>query len=253
MKRGSTPGPCRVAIAALTVLVACAPSAEQRLVDRVERAVEPTRFGFTHVAMTSAAAGCVRPFLRFRGEVDYDRRLFVASNHDDRSEVIAAMNRDDVLLSSSLFESVAARWIRIRRPVPEPLVAIVERALGPDLAPYVTASDLPPSGIATVADALQVASSVRAIEGVDTFRLTFDASTALGEIEAIDTEIDPRGQVRSLSVRPETIASDGGRGGWRITYADAAATVSIPSPEDAADATAVAPLMVRALPCQLPQ
>lgn len=244
-----------VAFAALITLAGCSSSAEERLLQRVERAVEPSRFAFTHVAASSAAAGCVRPFLRFRGVVDYDRRLLAVSDFDSE-EAILTMNDDHVLLSSSLFEGVTQPWVRIPRPIPDPLLAVVERALGPDLAPYVTATDLPPSGIATVADALAVASSVRDLDRNDAFRVTVDTATEYAEIEAIDAEIDEQGRVRSIAVLADTTPSDSGRGGWTIEYDNPPEAPSSGPPAEAADGEALeslGALELRPLGCELPQ
>ena len=237
----------------LLALVGCSPSAEQRLLQRVERATEPSRFAFTHTAAVSAAAGCVRPFLRFRGIVDYDRRLLVVTDYDQRDEMIMVMNDDQALLSASLFKGVAQPWVRIPRPVPNALVAVVERALGPDLAPYVTAGDLPPSGIATVAQALEVASSVRALRGRDDFRVAVNTASGFGEITAIDTRIDTHGRVLSVTVLPDTSPSDSGRGGWTVAYDDVSERPIIAPPDGAVDGERVDGLEVRPLPCELAQ
>ena len=291
MRSGGAPVPRRrvppVAVAAVAVAVVvlallvrggdAGPS--PALSRRLEQAPDPVRFGFRYEASGTRILDCVRGNRRFVGAVDRSENLLVLSDASD-ADAFAVVTGSAVFLHRSLFRggALSAPWMRIgANATPQERGRLTEM-IGPDVASYVLAGGLPPSGVQTARAAMEVAREVtplgkRAVAGTRAtgFRVAVDAdrfaaetggsapsgSAAVPQAPTVDVWLDERDVVVRVDVRPGVTAESAGdevAAGWSLDYADGASPAL---PEDIADAVDLAAVDVSALapapvPCDVP-
>ena len=188
---------------------------------------------------------CFLPNRDFWGDVDYQSGVLLL--HSTTADTPIAMVADRrVVLHRSLFGagSVPTTWVQLDRPAKPTARPVVTRVLGVDLAGYVLADALPPSGRATALAALDVAGEVNRIGsrrigavkadgyriGVDAEKFTNEAppSTTVASDEAARTPVPDfevwlgsDNTVVRIVVQPQGIDRDPKEpetSGWAIDY-----------------------------------
>ena len=243
---------------------------------RLEHSPEPNSFGFRYAASGTRILDCVRANRRFVGIVVRAQNLLVLSDPD--ADAFAVVTESAVLLHRSLFRDVPlpAKWIRVGRDASASDKELLADVIGPDVASYVFADGLPPTGAETARAAIEVASDVtalgrRAVAGTSAtgFRVIVDADqfaaetgqpdtsrqAAPPEVPIIDVWLDERDVVVQVAVRAaaDDHAVDDATG-WVLEY------TGVPSgalPDDVADAVDlssvdVSALMPAAVGCNVP-
>ena len=232
-------------------------SVARELQERVARSDEPVKLGFSYEVRGSRVADCFLPNRRFVGSVDYRSGSFDIQTASGHQAVVLVRNRRVFIHSTLLREgALGAEWLRVERAELDEAAPLLRRALGGDLAAYVLAGALPPSGRETVLELLRVAERVErlpaqeiASRSADRFSIRVDAQrfddATAGEAPAAPSttqavaapvaEVWLRGDaVVRVAIRPE---GDGDaeeaeeRGaGWAIDYGRAVPLAPTPAP-----------------------
>ena len=235
-------------MAAAVATQALDPSAtgpEQELARRLGLSREPDRFKFHHRAGGSTVLDCFLPNREFWGDVDYGSGVLLLRSTTAGTPIAMVADRRAVL-HRSLFAAgaVPTTWAQLERPAKPTAHPVVTRVLGVDLAGYVLADALPPSGRATALAALDVAVEVNRIGSqrigavqADGYRIVVDAekfingaspsSTAASDEAAhtpvpdLDVWLGSDNTVVRIVVQPRGIDRDPkepGISGWVVDY-----------------------------------
>lgn len=229
----------------------------RELEERVARSDELVRLGFSYEVRGSRVADCFLPNRRFVGSVDYGSGSFDIQTASRQQAVVLVRNRRVFIHSTLLREgALGAEWLRVERAELDEAAPLLRRALGGDLAAYVLAGALPPTGRETVLELLRVAERVERLpaeeiagRSADRFRIRVDAElfedAIAGEAPAAPSTTDAvappvaevwlRGDVVvRVAVRPD---GNGGAeeaeerdAGWAIDYGRAVPLAPTPAP-----------------------
>ena len=260
---------------AIIVLAGC--SGEDGLADRlrtrIDRAGQPERFAIEYQAAGTQVLDCFLANRAFTVAVDHgDGALTVTTT--GRQDPAAVAVGDHVYLHRSLFsgDPFATEWLRVPRQPSAEVRAALERVVGLDLAGYLFADGLPPTGEATAVAVLEIATDVESIgeqdlhgRRVDGYRVTVDPqrfatdatvdeaddTAATGSRDAtpvVDVWLDGDGRVRRLSIRRTASGAsdpDATTGGWTADYLPAATRLDVRPPSDATSVSGVDPSRLR--------
>lgn len=219
--------------------------AQQELARRLRLSGQPDRFKFHHRAGGSTLLECFLPNREFWGALDYQSGVLLLLSTTAGAPIAMVADRR-AMLHRSLFAAgaVPTTWVQLERPAKPTARPVVMRVLGVDLAGYVLADALPPSGRATALAALDVAGEVNRIGsqrigavqaegyriGVDAEKFTNEAppSTTVASDEAARTPvpdfevwIGSDNTVIRIVVQPRGIDGDPKKqdiSGWAIDY-----------------------------------
>ena len=235
-----------VALAAVTTWAATreAGGAAGELERRLGRRSEPAAFRMEYVGGGTRVLDCFLPYRHFTGRVDY--RGGVASFADVSGVEMAHKSQRRVLLHRSLFADgvVSSVWLGVDLPVAGEEREVLTRALGDDLAGYVLAPSLPPSGGATALAALEAAAGVEHLGAAtiggreaDGYQIELDAgqfeqmSVSDGtpdrqgegeEVQAplLEVWLGGRNEIARIVVRPAEVDGSPADGsfGWALDY-----------------------------------
>lgn len=257
-----------LAVGAMLARLGGDPTAADELARRVDRAEEPVRFSLRYQRGGTQVLACVMANTRFVIDVDTPAGTMVVRRDD---EVIALVDADQFLLGGALFrEALPTEWLAVRRDRAPASEALVRRVLGVDLAGYLLSPELPATGRATAAAALDAARDVARIAPVavagqraDGYRLELDAdryaaaatepptsvpptsSRPAGEaVPVIDVWVTESGAVVRVGIRPQTNSGQSGpaEDGWTVDYRpDTSQPVPRPGPGEVTDVDLVDP------------
>ena len=229
-------------------------SVARGLQERVARSDEPVRLGFSYEVRGSRVADCFLPNRRFVGGVDYGRGSFDIQTASGPQAVVLVRNRRVFIHSTLLREgALGAEWLRVERAELDEAAPLLRRALGGDLAAYVLAGALPPTGRETVLELLRVAERVERLpaqeiagRSADRFSIRVDAELfddaiadeAPAAPSTTDAVAPPVAEVwlRGDVVVRVVIRPDGNGGaeerdaGWAIDYGRAVPFAPTPAP-----------------------
>lgn len=204
----------------------------------------PERFSFDHEPRGTRVLDCFVPLRRFSGTVDLNGPAVAIVGGDGRP--LARRIGARLYLAETLLGDDAPPWSSI--DVDGSTRSTLVRALGPELAGYVAADGLPPSGDQTALALVGVATGVDDI-GRDRYRLDLDAGVLEG-LGAVVVEVSlARGHVTAVAVAPE-----GSELGWRVAYRVPGDQDEIAAPADASalDPAALFAGLARSSECELP-
>lgn len=268
-----------LAVGAIFARLAGELTVADELARRITRAEAPVRFSLRYQRGGTQVLGCMMANTRFAIEVDTAAETMVVRRED---EVIALVEGERLLLGRALLrEPAPTAWLAVPLDRATASEAPVRRVLGVDLAGYLLSPELPATGRATVAAALDAARDVARIDPVviageraDGYRLQLDAdryaaaateaptsapptSTPADEaVPVIDVWVTDNGAVTRVAIRPQTRRGKPGpaEDGWIVDYSpDTSRPVPRPGPAEVTDVDLVDPdLMAPALVgCQL--
>lgn len=212
---------------------------------RLSRWSEPAAFRFDYVGGGTRVLDCFLPYRRFTGRVDY--REGVVWFADASGAEVARKTQRRAFLHRRLFADgvVPTVWLGVDLPVAGEYRQVLTRALGSDLAGYVLAPSLPPSGPATARASLEAAAGVRHLgvatvagREADGYQIVLDAERfeqmSVPEGAAPDRErdgevvrppvlevwLDGRNEVARVVVRPGRVDGSPADGslGWALDY-----------------------------------
>ena len=183
---------------------------------------EVERFSFEHEPRGTRVLDCFVPARRVRGTVDL--RVPAVTVEDDEGRALARRIGARLYLADALLGDDAPwSWI----DVDETTRRALGRALGPEVAGYVAADGLPPSGDETAAALASVATQVEK-SGRDRYRLELDVG-ALEGVGAVLVDLSlSAGHVATVAVAPT-----GSELGWRVAYGVPGEDVEIAAPDGA--------------------
>lgn len=250
-----------VVAAAVLVVSACASEPDPRgaVIELLGKSPDPDIVTFRHAAAGTRVADCITPNRRFDGTTDYTRGRLVLS---DQRGPIAVVEGGRSYLHRSLFaDGVGSEWLAVTTPAAAPLRQRLTQILGPDLAGYALAGDVPPTPRVTAQDVADAADAVTEVsldeptgDVKSRFRATVSASTlsaasssatddAASPSATVDLFVDGEGRVDRIVVTDRGAgrgaAAGDGPDGWAIDY-----------PHPPADAEPVAIDISDALPVQ---
>jgi len=205
---------------------------------------EVERFSCEHEPRGTRVLDCFVPVRRVRGTVDL--RVRAVNVEDDDGRALARRIDARLYLADALLGDDAPPWSWI--DVEEGTLPALQRALGPELAGYVAADGLPPSGDETVRALVEVATEVEAT-GADRYRLELDAG-ALEGVGAILVDLSlSAGHVATVAVAPT-----GSELGWRVAYGVPGKDVETAAPDGAVrlDPASLTAGLRRPRGCELP-
>ena len=201
----------------------------------------PRSFEFSYQALGTDVLDCVLPHRDFDGSVFTDSTLLMTA--DTPSGAARALRLGDAIYLESTFFATGAvdgDWARIDR---SPAIrADLERILGVDLAAYLLADDLPPSGNEVLEATLRetdVASNVESIRPrggppAPGYRFIVEAE---GTTPVIDAWVDVDGNVVRIRVQdslPDQAGEPDPDSGWITDYRPTPDTPPPPPPTDVA-------------------
>lgn len=235
-----------VAVGSMVARITADPTAADELARRLAGAEEPARFSLRYQRGGTQVLGCVLANTRFTSDVDTAAETMVVRRDDG---VVALADRDRLLLGSALFrDPPPTAWVAVRRDRAGPAALALRRLLGADLAGYLLASQLPATGRATAAAALDAALAVERIDALvsgglraDGYRLRLDADrfaaaanvaaatsastpptsmSAPEPVPVLDVWVAADGTVLRIGIRPQDSRGEPApaEDGWVVDY-----------------------------------
>ena len=205
-------------------------SRPQELAELIERAEEPFTFRFRYEAVGTRTRDCFRANTTFSGYVDQTKGIAIIEADDGRR--VAEIRRGASAVAGRTVGVDGADWVSFRSPVEDPTYReALERALGTDLAPYLLAGDIPPSGRAIVEAALEeeattvTAASRGTLRGRSVWRYGLLLPTEVIDVNGSGAELtvwlDADGTVVRIVIAAAQAGEEGShRDGWRLDYSD---------------------------------
>lgn len=219
-----------VALVGLLILGGCTRdgSEARALADLIALTDEPFAFRFRYQAIGTRTRDCFRSNTTFEAEVDQNVGIAIIKADDGRP--VAEIRKGASAVAGSAVGVDAVDWLSFLSPVNALAYRdALERALGTDLAPYLLAGDIPPSGRATIEAALEEKTTVTTASRVDLRGRTLGRYDLLLAPEVIDVNgsgakltawLDADGVVVRIVVA--AAVQDGEelehRDGWQIDY-----------------------------------
>ena len=277
-----------LAVFALSVAPACSRAASdgggarEELLARLAKVKEPQRFAFKHAAGGTRVNDCFLANRRFSGVVDRGSAVLEIRGGADSDRVIAVVTTERILLHQSLFAAglIEETWLQVPRPLDRTWSEALGGVLGTDLAGYVISDGLPPTGLATVRAALEVAAEVTVAAGerirgepTERFHITVDEeryeAASIGprpapseasqaeRLPVIDVWAGSRGAVLRVSVQPEPTSGEDEASpeeGWIVDYLESEEKLTGTTPGAVVDIGAIDLSALAAAPtdCSLP-
>lgn len=232
-----------LAVGAILARLGGDPTAADELARRIARAEEPVRFSLRYQRGGTQVLGCVMVNTRFAIDVDTAAETMVVRRDD---EVVAIVDGETLLLGGVLFrDPLPTEWLAVPRDRATGSEGSVRPVLGADLAGYLLSPELPATGRATAAAALDAARHVAPIEPVvvggqraDGYRIRLDADRYAAAATAAPTSVTPSstpaaeavpvinvwvtsdGAVVRVGIRAQTNSGQPGpaEDGWTVDY-----------------------------------
>lgn len=162
----------------------------RELQERVSRSDEPAKLGFSYEVHGSRVADCFLPNRRFVGSVDYGSGSFDIQTASEQQAVVLVRNNRVFIHSTLLREgTLGAEWLRVEGADVDDAAPLLRRALGGDLAAYVLAGALPPSGRETVLELLRVAERVERLPAQEISGRSADRFSVRVDAERFDDAV----------------------------------------------------------------